>query len=81
MDSLATTLMQVEEQLRQERVRNRMMEDKVRQMEVDVEAIPILKAQVEVSESCRVTKGVSFCGTHFLRFLDTTEMKTGDTLL
>ena len=54
-------MMQVEEQLRQERVRNRMMEDKMRQMEVDVEAIPILKAQVEVSESCcSVTKGVMF---------------------
>ena len=29
MDSLAAKLMQVEEHLRQERVRNRMMEDKV----------------------------------------------------
>jgi len=51
MDSMTSKLMQVEESLRQERVRNRMMEDKMRQMEMDVEAIPILKAQVEVYQS------------------------------
>ena len=35
-----------EEQLRDERVKVRMLEDKVKQMELDIEAIPILKAQV-----------------------------------
>ncbi len=38
--------MHAEEQLRQERVRVKVLEEKVRQMELDVEAIPILKAQV-----------------------------------
>ncbi len=45
-DSLTAKVLQAEEQLREERVRSKMLEDKLRQMEVDVEAIPILKAQV-----------------------------------
>ncbi len=45
-DSLTAKLLQAEELLREERVRSKMMEDKLRQMELDMEAIPILKAQV-----------------------------------
>lgn len=48
MDTLTTKMLQTEEHLRKERVRNRMMDDKLKQMELDVEAIPILKAQVHI---------------------------------
>ncbi len=46
-DSLTAKVIQAEELLREERVRVKMLQDKLRQMEADAEAIPILKAQVK----------------------------------
>ena len=39
----------------QERVRNGIMEEKMRQMEAELEVIPILKAQVDVSREFMTT--------------------------
>ena len=51
VDALTAKLVQAEDQIRDERVKAQVLHDKVRQMELDIEAIPILKAQVEVYQS------------------------------
>ena len=51
VDVLTAQLMQSEEHLREERVKARVLEEKVKQMELDQEAIPILKAQVDVYQA------------------------------
>ena len=51
VDALTAKLVQAEAQIRDERVKAQVLHDKVRQMELDIEAIPILKAQVEVYQS------------------------------
>ena len=50
-DNLTAKVLQAEEQLREERVKSKMLEDKLKKLELDAEAIPILKAQVEVYQT------------------------------
>lgn len=45
--NLQIKLNKAEEQVREERVKVKVLQDKLKQMELDVEAIPILKAQVD----------------------------------
>ena len=46
MDSLIAKLMQSEDEIRDQKEKIKTLEEKLRQWELDVEAIPILKAQV-----------------------------------
>ena len=46
IEVLAAKLAEAEGHLREERVKAKVLEDKLKQMELDIEAIPILKAQV-----------------------------------
>ena len=46
IDSLTAKLLLAEEQLREEKVKSKVLDEKIKQMEVDVESVPILRAQV-----------------------------------
>ena len=58
-ESLGAKLQMSEELLREERVKVRVLEDKMRQMELDIEAIPILKAQVWIWQTSFLFKTLS----------------------
>ena len=46
VEALSSKLAEAEGHLREERVKAKVLEEKCKQMELDIEAIPILKAQV-----------------------------------
>ena len=48
IDSLTTRLLQTEEHLREEKGRTKVLNEKLKQMELEIEAIPILKAQASL---------------------------------